>query len=107
MSHVEERHALKRYRQTKSNLAWMNVLTVSTGGYGSLLGGLGALASVSGYSRDLERDADVHGFLRLRDAGYDLHSTVQVFDLLQRESERSARKEPFFSAATRVSPNAR
>ncbi len=96
MSHVEERHALKRYRQTKSNLAWMNVLTVSTGGYGSLLGGLGALASVSGYSRDLERDADVHGFLRLREAGYDLHSTVQVFDLLQRESERSSRKEPFF-----------
>ncbi|GAB5559723.1 MAG: hypothetical protein SynsKO_13700 [Synoicihabitans sp.] len=96
MSHVDARHSLKSYRQTKTSLTWMNVLAVSGGNYGALLGGIGAIASVQGYSRDLEREADDLGFQRLRDAGYDLHATVQVFELLQAERERSERKEPFF-----------
>ncbi len=96
MSHVKERHSLRRYRQTKASLTFANVLAVGGGSYGSLLGGLGALAAVSGYSRELERDADVQGYQRLRRAGYDLHATTQVFDLLQFERQRSARKEPFF-----------
>ncbi|MCC5022236.1 MAG: M48 family metalloprotease [Candidatus Synoicihabitans palmerolidicus] len=96
MSHVDGRHSLRRYRQTKNSLTWFNVLSVTGGGYGSLLGGVGALAAVSGYSRELENEADQFGFARLRDAGYDLHATTQVFDLLQFELKRSERKEPFF-----------
>lgn len=96
MAHVEQRHALRRYRQTKSSLTLLNVLTVTGGNYGAILGGIGAIAAVQGYSRDLERDADEKGFLRLRTAGYDLHSTTQVFELLQFETKRSSRKEPFF-----------
>ncbi len=96
MSHVDGRHSLKSYRQTKSSLTWMNVLTVSGGSYGALLGRIGAIASVQGYSRDLEREADELGFQRLRRGGYDLYATVQVFELLQSERERSERKEPFF-----------
>lgn len=96
MSHVNQRHALRRYRQTKTSLTWLNVLTVTGGGYGSILGGIGTLAAVSGYSRELEHDADRHGFDRLRDAGYDLYSTTQVFEILQFEAQRSERKQPFF-----------
>ncbi|WP_221029525.1 M48 family metalloprotease [Actomonas aquatica] len=96
MAHIHERHGLRRYRQTKASLTVFNVLAVSGGSYGSILGGVGALAAVSGYSRDLEREADDAGFRSLHRAGYDLHATTQVFDVLQFESQRSQRKEPFF-----------
>lgn len=96
ISHIKARHALRRYRQTKASLTVFNVIAVGSGGYGSLLGGIGAMAAVSGYSRELEREADTAGFQRLLAAGYDLHATTQVFDVLQFESHRSQRKEPFF-----------
>jgi predicted Zn-dependent protease len=62
----------------------------------TLLTSLGALSSAMGYSRDLEREADVLGFKLLVDAGYSPLASGQVFRLFMEESTRANQKEPFF-----------
>ncbi|HUJ42822.1 MAG TPA: M48 family metalloprotease [Opitutaceae bacterium] len=96
LSHATNRHGLKQYRNIKNQSAFLASLTVGTSGIGTLLGGLGVIASVSGYSRELEREADVSGFQMLLAAGYDPRESPKVFRVLLDESQRSKIKEPFF-----------
>jgi predicted Zn-dependent protease len=96
LSHATHRHALREYRNIKNQSAFLATLTVSTGGIGGLLGGLGVMASVSGYSQGLEREADVSGFRLMIAAGYDPRESPKVFRILLDESKRSKIKEPFF-----------
>lgn len=57
---------------------------------------LAAIASINGYGRDLEREADVGGMERLVAAGYDPGEAVRVFALLRDESEERGPIETFF-----------
>ncbi len=46
-----------------------------------------AMSSIYGYSRDLEREADLTGYQQVTRAGYDTRESIRVFDLLAEESK--------------------
>ncbi len=96
LTHATRRHGLKSYRNIKNESAFYATLTIGTGGIGGLLGLIGVNASISGYSQDLEREADAEGFQLLLSAGYDPRESPKVFRKLLEESKRSKIKQPFF-----------
>jgi beta-barrel assembly-enhancing protease len=58
-----------------------------------------AVSSVYGFSRQMETEADVQGFARLKRAGYDVHESPKVFEHLIAEIKAEDIKEPFFFAS--------
>src|SRR5947207_1687552 len=77
MTHATHRHAVKESRETKNKRAWLASIQTTLGGVpgigglAGVLGEIGATAAVTGYSRDLEREADVEGLRHGVAAGYD------------------------------------
>lgn len=57
---------------------------------------LAAVSSISGFSQDLEREADKMGYERLIKAGYDPREAPKVFQLLADEVKAIGEKEPYF-----------
>ena len=55
-----------------------------------------AIASINGYGRDLERQADVGGMAKLVSAGYDPNEAPKVFELLKKDSKDRGSLETFF-----------
>lgn len=102
MTHVIFRHAIKNIRNIKSKTALyssLQILGLPFGMYGSLvslLGGLGTMAAVSGYSQDLEAAADEFGLKLMTDAGYDPFEALKLFRMLKQEIDELEIKEPFF-----------
>ncbi len=68
----------------------------AVGDLANLLGTLGTLGAVSGYSRDMETEADLEGFQRVVKAGYDPRETPKLFMMLAEELEKEGIEEPFF-----------
>jgi predicted Zn-dependent protease len=102
MSHVVYRHTLQTFRSVKQGAAFTSTLAVigaPAGIYGLgvvLLGSVGALAAVSGYSQGLEEEADIEGLRLMARAGYDPEEAVKVMANLKRYLEQEEIKEPFF-----------
>jgi predicted Zn-dependent protease len=102
MTHVTHRHAIQNYRSVKNTtaiLATVQVATVPFGAYGDLatiLGTVGTMAAVSGYSRELETEADEEGLNLLVSAGYDPKEAPRIFEHLKKDIEEQDLKEPFF-----------
>ncbi len=102
MTHSTHRHAAQSFRSIKNKTAFLSALQVGTFGFGwlgvfsGLLGGIGTMASVSGYSKDLETQADTVGFRLLVNAGYDPGEAPKLFELIKMEIEEEKIKEPFF-----------
>ena len=91
--HALNRHALVEYRTFKNSAA----VSAAIPGAGVLgLGTLGTKAAVTGYSRDLEREADAQGFALLKAAGYDVAQAPAVFRHLEAGLEGEDDDEPFF-----------
>ncbi len=102
-SHFVHRHGFQQRQNVKSSSALALVLGVAGGGLGSLVGNFAALASIYGYSKDLEREADRMGAARLARAGYALKEGVRVFEILDAEAKVLEVKEPFmFSSHPRL-----
>lgn len=123
MSHVERRHMV-RYRRTIHNrqvgltaaaiaaaviLAKQEYDALDEGRWGKaarigILGNLlvdlglelALIASVNGYGRNLEREADFGAFNKLERAGYDAEEAAEVFSLLQQGSGNAHGLEVFF-----------
>ena len=57
---------------------------------------LAASSSISGFSRDLERQADAQGYSRMVKAGYDPHEAYKVFQHLADEVKALNIKAPYF-----------
>jgi predicted Zn-dependent protease len=57
---------------------------------------LGTIASVQGYSRELETEADTEGFRLVVAANYDPAETAKLFARLKEDVEDRKDKEPFF-----------
>jgi beta-barrel assembly-enhancing protease len=99
IAHFTGRHGLrkKRSRESHERAARVSgaILGVTAGaggliglalaGVGGLAIGTGLEASVSGYSRDMEREADRVGFDYLVRAGYDPEEGARVFGVLREE----------------------
>ena len=102
VNHVILRHTLKQFRSAKNTsnaLAVVGVLAIPFGIYGalvSLLGEVGAVAAITGYSRDAEREADLKGFEYMIAAGYDPREAPKLFEHLKKDIEEQKIDEPFF-----------
>ena len=102
MTHCTHRHAVEQFRDLQNKTAFLATLQVTTaplGGIGdvaTLLGALGTMAAVTGYSREHESEADEQGFRRVVEAGYDPQETPKLFQHLKRDIEEEKIKEPFF-----------
>ncbi len=102
MTHATHRHALKAQRSLKAKTGIFAVITTSSPaaaqyrGLVDLLGAFGTLASVSGYSKGLEMEADEDGWNRMLKAGYDVAESPVIFRLLMADLDQHKRKEPFF-----------
>ena len=96
--HTVNRHAIKGKREMIGKSAIYAAVTL--GGWG---GSLFTTASVTGYHRDLEREADAEGFRRMVAAGYDPSEAHKLFRILGRWIEETGVKDPyFFSSHPRV-----
>ena len=102
ITHVTHRHTIKQFRSIQNKAAFVATLQVTLAGVpfgnvATLLGAIGTMASVYGYSRDREREADLEGFKSLERAGYDLNEAPKLFVHLQRDLDPDEdKKEPFF-----------
>ena len=109
VSHILHRHTLQAFRTTKQAAAFgstLGVIGAPAGIYGLgvvLLGSVGALAAVSGYSQSLEEEADTEGLRLMVNAGYDPREAVKVIENVKRYVEQAEIKEPFiFSSHPRL-----
>ncbi len=102
MVHVTHRHLLRERRNMRNKAAGLASFKATLGSVplvgelSSALGELGTMASVSGYSQDLETEADNIGFHWMVAAGYDPYESPKLFAHLMAEMEEEARDEPFF-----------
>jgi len=102
MTHVTHRHAVRQFRTVKNTtavLATIQMASVPFGAYGDLanvLGTVGVMASITGYSREMETEADREGMHLMAEAGYDPQETPKLFVYLKSDLVKNDVKEPFF-----------
>jgi len=123
MTHVTNRHALMFNRDAQNKQIWFTALAIAAslgvavatgsqqqkGNYVSaevlrttsnILLGLGLqlafIASVNGFGRDLEREADREGMDRMVKAGYDPREAPRAFALLKDDHGDGSKLENFF-----------
>ena len=102
MSHAVNRDALTSYRNLKNKTALLSTMGVAASGFGGfgslayLAGSFGVISSIYGYSRDLERQADLFGLKRMSAAGYDPNEAPKLFSMTLRWLEINEIDEPFF-----------
>jgi beta-barrel assembly-enhancing protease len=115
LTHVTNRHALMFNRDGQNKQIWLTALAVATGSQTSkgnyvtaealrttsnnfLALGLqqAFIASVNGFGRDLEREADREGMERMVRAGYDPREAPRVFALLKDDHGDGGKLENFF-----------
>ncbi len=108
LTHFTHRHAVKEMRSARNRAAFLTVLQVMLIGAGAAVGlgpvgemageltGLWGLASVRGYSRELETEADEEGLRAMIEAGYDANEAPKIFEHLRQEMDERKVKEPFF-----------
>jgi predicted Zn-dependent protease len=102
MTHVTHRHAIENFRGIKNTTAVLSTLqlvTLPLGVYGdlaSILGSVGAMAAVSGYSKESEREADREGLQLMLNAGYDPREAPRLFEHLQQDIKEQEISEPYF-----------
>lgn len=87
--HALNRHSIVEYRTFKSGAALAAVLPFS-------LGDLGTKAAVTGYSRDLEREADEEGLGLAAAGGWDVREAPRPFEHLAAWVKEEGLEEPFF-----------
>ena len=93
-THFTNRHGYQSEKTAKDNAAF----GVLGGMVVPLLPELIAVSSMYGFSREMEAEADVQGYARLKKAGYDVHEAPRVFEHLIAEIKAEDIKEPFFFA---------
>lgn len=104
MTHVTDRHAYLAFRDYRKKVAIANIAataaSVAPGGStwgdliilaGSMIPGIMA-ASIEGYSRNLERDADVYAYNKMVEGNYDPKELVNTFRLLEENEEANVGK---------------
>jgi predicted Zn-dependent protease len=110
VTHITHRHSIRQLRDARNKHAIAQVFsTVTTvagaaalGGLGSALGGLTGsmgdlwvVTAVSGYSRELEAEADQRGLERMARAGYDECEAPRIFEHLVEAAHTSRAQESY------------
>ncbi|MBP8083872.1 MAG: M48 family metalloprotease [Spirochaetes bacterium] len=84
MTHITHRHALSGSRNLKSKSIYI-----------AAVGGLGVSASINGYSRKCENEADTEGFRLMVKSGYLPQESIKIFSHIKDELTEENIKEPF------------
>jgi predicted Zn-dependent protease len=92
ITHAVNRHSVVTYRTYKRGAA------MAVSGFPFALGEAGTLAAVSGYSRDLEAEADEEGLALVAAAGLDVSQAKRPFEHLAAWVKEENLKEPFVYA---------
>jgi len=102
LTHVTHRHTVQNMRTVKNTTAFLATFQVMVSPFGyfgslaGLLGTIGGMAAVTGYSRDLESEADREGLDLIVQAGYSPKESPKLFEHLKKDVEEQKVKEPFF-----------
>jgi predicted Zn-dependent protease len=102
MTHCTHRHSLRITRSIKDRPAYIATVQDTLARISAvqevarLLGATGSMAAVSGYNRELEREADLVGLDLMAKANYDSSEALKLFEHLKQEIETEKLKEPFF-----------
>ena len=102
MVHCTHRHSLRAMRSIKNRSAYYasnqqtQTRTNTDRQLVRLLGVTGSIASISGYTRELEIEADRVGLDLAVKANYDPREVLKLFKFLQQEIEIEKIQEPYF-----------
>lgn len=99
--HVRNRHSYRSYRSYRKKTLTVNLIAAAAGLAGA--GGLGMAAqfilaiSVTGYSRELEKEADLAGAELMFESPYDARAMVEALECLEHPYELDLDGEPFYA----------
>jgi predicted Zn-dependent protease len=99
--HCTRRHALRAFRMYKNQPAMITAMQhrlLKTRGLQEMaryLGAAGAIAAMSGYTRELEAEADRFGMELMTAAGYNPKEALFLFDQMTADMELEGLEEPF------------
>jgi predicted Zn-dependent protease len=102
MTHCTHRHSLRVIRSIKDRPAYIAAVQDTLAKISAvqevarLLGATGSMAAVSGYTRELESEADQVGLDLMAKANYDPTEALRLFEYLKQEIEAEGIEEPFF-----------
>ena len=91
-THVFNRHSYLENRSVRKKTVAINVLAAASsvgggGALGGVLAGSILTASMYGYSREMEREADHGGLTAMTSASYDPHAMARSFELLDEDEK--------------------
>jgi predicted Zn-dependent protease len=101
MVHCIRRHALKAYMNAQERNPSHPQALAKSEGAGDPMRAFGhseAAASMTGYSKEFEAEADTLGFSLMVKAGYDPGETLNIFKYLEEELVREKMGESFFGS---------
>lgn len=93
MVHCTHRHSMRVLRSLKDRT---QTKTATAQNLAQLLGISGSIASISGYTRELETEADRVGLDLAVKANYDPREVLRLLKLLKQEIETEGIEEPYF-----------
>ena len=93
MTHCTHRHSLKTLRNMKDRT---QAKSATVRELAQLLGITGSIASINGYTRELETEADRVGLDLVVKANYDPNEALKLFEHLKQEDEVEGVEEPYF-----------
>ncbi|MGQ0577666.1 MAG: M48 family metalloprotease [Betaproteobacteria bacterium] len=104
--HFTHRHAVKQTRGAQNEITFVRIIQIMLPGMEGVTGPLGSLwtlTSTSGYSRELETEADEQGLRAMVAAGYDpKHAPVLIEHLRQDLGEKKVEERFFFGTHPRL-----
>ena len=86
INHVAGHHSIVNFRSANKKIVASMVLTGAFGGLGSVIS-TGLYASMYGYSRELEQEADDHAVPLLLASPYDAQALPEIYGILARDYE--------------------
>jgi beta-barrel assembly-enhancing protease len=104
VAHFINRDAARERRHKESRVATARVLQTvlilsAIGVFADKLPDVWVSASVEGYSKEMETQADNDGVRAMVESGYDPKESVRAFNLLKTDWEEAKVKEPYFYGA--------
>ncbi|MBN1603817.1 MAG: M48 family metallopeptidase [Chitinispirillaceae bacterium] len=102
MTHIVNNHSYQNLvNAKKKSLSSANLqfgLELFIGSAASAISNVTLKSAITGYTRDLEREADSAGLARMRNNGYQTTGFLNLFTILKTHVERYDIKEPYFFA---------
>lgn len=96
VAHFTKRHSAKNRisaANTTSFIIFMNLMGIP------LLGEFIGLSSIAGFSRDLEREADMEAITRMHASGYDITEAKKIFEFMASDALANEYESPWFFAS--------